>query len=858
MRRPLFMVCLCLVAIAAVRLWLYDFPDTDVPVDGKIVAVTGRVIQKDTQSFIIQVVSLSDAANLRQNIPFDENLICEYAEASETATDAANGGTSAKQERVCPRIGSMVSLQGLFRSFSEATNPGEFDAAMYYRTLGIGGKITDVRVVAQNEEYLVWRELLYQLRTYLINRLYSVFPQKEASVLAAILIGDKEELDKDVKDLYKENGIIHILSISGLHITMIGMSIYRLLRRFGVPVWLAAVCGGIILCLYGVMTGLSVSACRAIGMYLIRMLAEVVGRTYDMLTALAVMAAIMVCQNPLNLCHAGFLLSFGSVLGIGWFYPALLPEEKRNSPGRYEPQKWKRILSSLWCRQRRKLIQSITAGASITLFTLPIQLWFYYEVPTYSVFLNLLILPFMTPLMMTGLVAMFVPGTGIIGTITCLILQGYEYLCEHFQQLPFHTWNPGQPEISQIIVYYLLLLLVVYRKKVFRVLWRKKAFPMQWRRKAFPVKCRRNSLVWITKKILCAGEQPGKINEGVAEHKEFVKCHKRKGKAAKLEENGGSYVWNLGILTLSVILLTSHINSVTTVTFLDVGQGDCIVIELASGENFLFDCGSSNRSQVGKYVLLPFLKSKGIRQLDAVFVSHPDEDHSNGIIELLGFAQEEGINASQLVLPHIAKTLQDEQFAPLWKAAENTEIAGENLLFEGKCTVKQQVEQQVKQQGGIPVTYISTGDTFEIQGVTFLCLHPPKGYGQEDANVYSLCFYMDIVDGEFSALLTGDIEGDGEELLLQELKNHQLDDVTVLKVPHHGSKNSTGEAFLKQVQPRLAVISCGRNNSYGHPHAETVNRLERTGSTILTTSEYGAVTVEIEKEILVRSWLNPN
>ena len=429
---------------------------------------------------------------------------------------------------------------------------------------------------------------------------------------------------------------------------------------------------------------------------------------------------------------------------------------------------------------------------------------------------------------------------------------------------------------------------------------------------------RKNILVWITKKILCAskqdserqgtlyeeklgeqdaerqdrlyeekqgkqlaewkgrlyerqsGKQPGKINEGVAEHKEFVKCHKRKGKAAKLAENGGSYVWNLGILTLSVILLTSHINSVTTVTFLDVGQGDCIVIELASGENFLFDCGSSNRSQVGKYVLLPFLKSKGIRQLDAVFVSHPDEDHSNGIIELLEFAQEEGINVSQLVLPHIAKTLQDEQFAPLWKAAENTEIAGENLLFEGKCTVKQQVEQHVKQQveqqvkqhaeqqGGIPVTYISTGDTFEIQEVTFLCLHPPKGYGQEDGNVYSLCFYMDIVDGEFSALLTGDIEGDGEELLLQELKNHQLDDITVLKVPHHGSRYSTGEAFLKQVQPRLAVISCGRNNSYGHPHAETVNRLERTGSTIITTSEYGAVTVEIGKEILVRSWLNPD
>ncbi len=743
MRRPLFVVCLCLVAIAAVRLWWYDSrcpKEALFPAEDEVITVTGEVYQKDATSFVMQPFYFSGAGDSRQNIPFEQKLICEFGEEMAWSM---------------PEIGSVVTLQGTYRCFLHATNPGEFDVAGYYETLGICGKVTEITDFWQGEEYSVVRETLYQLRTAFKERMYMVFPRKEASVLTAMLLGDKDGLDEGVEELYKENGIIHILSISGLHITMIGMGIYQLLRRAGMPVWLAAICGGGILCLYGVMTGLSVSACRAIGMYLIRMLAEVVGRTYDMLTALGVIAAIMAWHNPMNLYNVGFLLSFGSIMGIGWFYPAILPKGKKRKPQRYEPRRWK-LLVRKWIQQvSQKGVQSILASTSITLFTLPIQLWFYYEVPTYSVIVNLLILPVMNLLMITGLVVVLLPGSGILGTVTCLILQVCEMVCKWFEQLPMHTWNPGRPQWWQVVAYYILLVVVVIGSK---------------------------------------------------------------------EDSIGKKLRKPIVLTVAVIVLVVRVSAGTTVTFLDVGQGECIVMQMASGEVFLFDCGSTSRKQVGKYVLLPFLKYNGIGHIDGIFVSHEDEDHVSGLKELFSCAKEEGIVIDRILLPDIRER----------------SVEGMNSL------------QSLLQESEAELAYLSEGFTFATEGASFLCVHPPAGYGAEDRNTGSLCCYIAFdkegnASDAFSLLLTGDVGGEGEQLLMQELKNRDISDVTILKVAHHGSGYSSAEEFLAVVKPQLSIISCGRNNSYGHPHPETLERLERVGSATLATPQCGAVTVHMEK-----------
>ncbi len=756
MRRPLFFVCLCLVAIAALRLW-WSPPEQETealcPENGQSVTVSGRICSKDNSTFLLDsIILLSDAADSRQEIQTFKNQkwICEY-EMSETD----NITTLLK-------IGSTVTVQGTFCTFRPASNPGEFDTQAYYRALGITGRMKESSVLSTGSHYSRCRETLYSIRQYFQNRLYTVFPEKEASILSAMLLGEKGELDREVKELYKRNGIIHILSISGLHITLIGMGLYKLLRRLGLPLWLSAVCAGCVLLLYGVLTGMGVSACRAIGMFVIRMGAEVIGRSYDMQTAVGVMAAILVWENPWYLCHAGFLLSFASVLGIALLAPAF--EYKRG--------------------------KGATAGIAVTLFTMPVQLWFYYEIPVWSLFLNLLILPFMSVVVATGIFVMILPGSGLLGTVTCLILKGYELLCLGFEKLPFHTWNPGKPVVWQVVLYYFVMLGISYlgrNRKRIRLLER------------------------YRKVIAFLKQHMGKIP--------FLESHMKKNRAPAIRK-----IVTVRLLALlAVLLFAVEIPADSRITFLDVGQGDCILLEMKTGETYLFDCGSSSRTKVGKYVLIPYLKSRGIRQIDAVFVSHADSDHCNGIIELMGAGEEEGIWVKQLVLPAVAEKQREQEFAKL------TEAAGQKTV----------------------ISYISAGMEWRQDELQIICLNPPKNCDTQDSNAYSECFYMKIgnpkAETTVSVLLTGDVAGTGELLLTEELTRRNIQSIDLLKVAHHGSAYSTKEDFLKTVHPRIAVISCGLNNRYGHPHAETLDRLHAADASIYQTPQSGAVTIKIKK-----------
>ncbi|MCM1326691.1 MAG: DNA internalization-related competence protein ComEC/Rec2 [Bacteroidales bacterium] len=736
MRRPLMWLCLCLIIIAALKQWICKGTADDGPLqEDREIVVTGRVYQKDRDYFYLDSISLeqeisynSEISNIanQQNIPLTYHMIGQSEEF-------------APEELL---LGSRVTVRGTLGSFRTATNPGEFDAAKYYRILKIGGKLTDVKLLAKSGDYSRWKEMLYGLKVYWRERLFRIFPEEEASVMAALLLGEKKGIDEEIKELYQRNGIVHILSISGLHITIIGMGIYELLRRLHAPTFPAALCGGCILLLYGIMTGFGVSTYRAVGMYLLRMAAEITGRTYDMLTAAALLAALMVWHNPLYLSHSGFLLSFGSVFGIGVFYPAFLDKETESRKNQRKEQQIfvRNVLRNLGSR----LYQSILACLSITIMTLPIQLWFYFEVPTYSIVLNMIVIPFMTVVILTGSVAMMAPGLGVIGTVDCLILQGYEALCRFFVSLPFSLWNPGHPKVWQIILYYLLLFgtLVIMKVKKFEN---------------------------TSKKI---------------------------------------------ILTVLVVVLTIifalNFEGEDSVTFLDVGQGDCICLRTKEGRVYLFDCGSSSRSQVGKYVLKPFLKYHGISHIDGIFVSHFDADHCNGLEELLENRAQWGFTVGQLYLSPTTDKCSEEK----WKDE-------------------------------ISAAHIYTGDSLKTGEITITCLHPSEDFVME-GNAASQCFYVDF--GENTLLLTGDVEKEGEESLLKELKERGIYHITVLKAAHHGSKNSTSKEFLKWAAPDLTVISCGRNNRYGHPHEELLGRLEEAQSSILRTQTSGAITLKFGRK----------
>lgn len=803
-KRPLLAVCAFLVAVAWLRLMSDGY---DSPPDGTLslrqleqgtaLCVVGQVCKKEEQKIWLQSVSVESISNkdqigqnqreqekidkypakqpdndqpgreqstLEQQVTCAEKMICELAE--ETALDAIP-------------LGAWVMVSGSFQTFSESANPGEFDAFTYYRSLSVGGQLKKAVLLGRNSDRWTIREAMYRLRLRLHGRLYTVFPEREASVMAALLLGEKTDTDKELKNLYKRCGILHILSISSLHITIIGMSLYKTLRRTGLPVAPCAVAGAVLLLLYGFLTGFSVSACRAIGMYLIRMLGEICGRTYDMLTAVGILAVAMVLYRPFYLENTGFLLSFSAVLGIGALYPAMAGKRSPVRPRYYgEPR------LRLWLRKTlRALRMNALSSLAATLATLPVQLWFFYEAPVLAVVINLLVLPFMKPMLIVGLFSL-IPGFGAAGILDRGILWWYETLCGLFDGLPFGSWNPGRPQPWQMLIYYMALGGIV-------LLGRR----------------RRRS--------------EGKSNEG--------KSGGGRGSGGKVSGQicrVSLGVWQAVLTVAAVAIFFIHPADRNQVIFLDVGQGDCCLIRTETGHNYLFDCGSSSRQKVGEYVLLPALKYYGITTLDGVFVSHPDVDHMNGIRELLELAADNHLKIKSLILPAVEQSARQEQFGELLEA-----VAERNEGQKTKQTTR--------------IVWVSAGDAWESGSVRFLCLHPEKESGTMNENAYSECFYVDF--GDFTLLLTGDVEGSGEEALLAELQRRRIGQLDLLKIAHHGSRNSTTEEFLQQLHPGAAIISCGSNNRYGHPHAELLNRLESAGVQWFCTKDYGAVIVETDK-----------
>lgn len=748
-----------------------------------------------------------------------------------------------------PEIGSLVILKGTLKNFQQPTNPGQFNAPFYYQILRISFRLNQAEIQVKSDRFYKIAEGLYQLRRKAGSKVDALLPEQEASVMKTMLLGEKGILDEEIKGLYQRNGIAHILAISGLHISMIGMGLYQLLRRAGLKIKLSAILASMIIVLYGMMTGFAVSAIRAIAMFLLQMLAQILGRTYDRITALAVAAVLVLVEQPLYLFHSGFQFSFLCVLGISLILP---------------------VLGNV--RKGKKLFE----GVALMAVTLPVYLGVFYQIPVYSMFLNFIVLPMMSILMGAGIVMILaaflctplaIPAAWLITGI----LMVYERLGLFTEKLPHHYWTPGCPAKWQLAVYVAILIIIAVlgRTKRKAVLYQRDCIHKEYIHKD----CihRRGG---CAKEIL--QEDPPCHEVLQYEKSQYEMQNKR---IRRIACHGGKWISTYGIpvgicwgfLLLGVVILTWRFRPELQVTFLDVGQGDCIFLQTEDGASYLTDGGSSSVSKVGKYRMIPFLKYQGASQIKAVFVSHADSDHYNGIAELLEQAELEGIRVENLVLTDIADECRSEGYEEL------VELAGQN---------------------GITVQLLHEGQQLQDGELLFQCLHPSKGYRAEDLNETSMVLL--VTYREFSMLLTGDVQGAGEEHLTQELQdwkepgvtqmqdvirisgeeesmeeesiederieeqieekrpqnkigaNHAETELTILKVAHHGSKNSTSEEFLKAANPKLAIISCGEGNRYGHPHEETLERLEKVDIPWFCTKDYGAITVTVDDKSRVQ------
>lgn len=715
--RPLCFVCLCFLMIQAIILIaISGKSSTEIPASSifydekeKSVFIHGQVYKKTSLSKF-QVLYLKNNSVSDSNIMvYDDNFI-EVA------------------------IEQNVSLQGTTRCFDAARNPGNFDQRLYYAKQDIYGIVWCDKVLEISGEKNHLMESLYQFKMKWKENIYEVMDEEQGSILAAMLLGEKGDMEPEMKELYQKNGIGHILAISGLHISFIGLGIYKIIRRTGLGYISAGVLAILVLSLYTLIIGFSVSVIRAYVMLLFRIGADMSGHVYDMITALMVAAGVTVGMQPLYLMDAGFLLSYGAILGILFVLP---------------------ILEDIF-RCRKKFLSGVLASVGINVMLFPIMLWFYYEIPTYSLLLNFIIIPLTSVLLgmgMTGsLMGLIIWPAGNLCLYICkFILYVFEVLNRVGSKLPCWRIVVGQPKMWQMILYYIILMIgiIVIRKRRNRT----------QRRVMFS--------------ILCAS------------------------------------------LSFATFLMAYRPAGNLTVTMLDVGQGDAIFLRGPKGNTYLIDGGSSDVEGLGKYRMEPFLKSQGVGTLDYVFVTHGDTDHCSGIEEMLK-RQDVGVEIRRLVLP--ANWKEDDALIEL---------------------------AQIAKESGVPVVMIEAGKCIAEGKLQLECIQPATSDLHLSGNAGSLVLSAEF--GEFSMLFTGDVEAEGENVLVRRLAGQRF---TVLKVAHHGSKNSTTEAFLQNVKPEVAIISAGEGNSYGHPHKETIRRLQNTGCQILETVKNGAITLQTDGNTL--------
>ena len=663
------------------------------------------------------------------------------------------------------KIGNIIKVMGKLRQFEKAANKGNFDSRKYYLSLGFYGKIEAGTIEVINSDYSGIRQGLYELRMEIIERLeklcsdnkgiFSIINNKNG-IIGAIILGDKTDLDSDIKELYSVSGIAHILAISGLHISFIGMAIYRLLRRRFRFLFSATVSIPVVLS-FGIMSGFGISTIRAIIMFILKIIGEVLGRKYDAITAISLAGLVLLVQNPFVVCNSGFQMSFGAIIAIVLILPIV--EEILNTDN--------------------KIIKVLSANFTISLVMNPILAWNYYELPTFSFLLNIVVVPLMSVVIVSSIAGIFCScimfGFGKVVIFPgCGILELYTFLCNIINKSSVASIVVGQPKVTIIIVYYAILLVVLFGLKNIRTKYTR-------------AEKERNII---------------KKETGLVLEKKAKKERRIKGQNVKLR-----LACIVGFLLLNCLIYYIP-NPGFYITFINVGQGDGILIHGDNGTKVMVDGGSTSEKQVAKNCIVPYLKAEGIGTIDYSIITHTDKDHISGILEILENNNSNRIRIKNLVMPDI--NMKDDTY---------------NELIE-KAKLKK-----------INVLYIKKGDTLSLGKTKIKCIYPETTTTASDKNDY--CTVLSVKNKTSKILLTGDISKEIEEKIKDDIEENY----TVLKVAHHGSNYSSSEKFLKKVNPKYSIISVGKNNSYGHPGNETMERLRKQGGAIYRTDEKGGITI---------------
>ena len=685
--------------------------------------------------------------------------------------------------RAC-RIGGRVTLSGKASLPEPATNPGQYDAqkASYVRHTYL--KLSDVKLKGTDQKHgNLFLNALAFLRLSLRKGAEQIFGPRNSALMSAIVLGDRSGLDAETRQLFQDGGILHVLAVSSLHVTLLGLTLYQILRRLRQSFLVSALASGFLVVSYCLMTGSSYSAVRAGVMFLLWLGSQITGRTFDRLTALGAAAILILLRQPLALTDAGFLLSFGCILSLALLEP---------------------VFSDIW-NPRHALSRRLSGALALQAGVLPCVLWFYCQTTPYGILVGLIVLPSMSLVMFFGTIGIlaglliplgsfFLTSARLAGGPCGYLLDLFRLLCRLAQRLPGDVLITGRPPVWKMVLYYVCLL----------------------------------SFCLIIR---------------LPDRKTFLKNRKK------------IRVLHAGLLLSLFLLMLIQRKPAFRFTCLDVGQGSCALVE-QDGLTMLFDCGSSSVKDVWRRRVEPALKFYGISHIDLLFLSHADGDHISGAQELLSgmHGMLPGAACFRRMPPEGISSAQtgDLTLVQRFSAAQAGGIRiGRILLPQTDVTSDGPGMAEViaaARRFNIPISTVSEGAEFQHGQLHLRVISPSPGRmtGSDNED----CIVLSLSWKNIRILFTGDLEKEGEEKFTRAYQDAALfspprghsetNSRTILLAGHHGSRNATSEGFLSLVRPDLVLISCGRNNRYGHPAAAMLKRLEDRGLPCFRTDQSGA------------------
>ncbi len=718
-------------------------------------------------------------------------------------------------------------------------NPGttNFDELLEYRGYDANGLVKSALLMERLEDGARNRllSLLYAIRANAIAVILRSFTQPTAGILAAALFGNQHFLAQETAESFRIGGTFHLLVISGLHVAMLALIVAWLTAKLFASRGLRCALMLALLWAYTLMIGAQPAITRATVMLTFVLIGQLIFRTAPGANTLAAAALVLLAWQPRDLFNPGFQLSFLTVLMIvmvtvpllervqnlgEWQPSALTPYPPRaprwlswgaeflhwneaefriemsKAPIRYRLEK-ARAAQWLSATNRGRFVQqsirwtmtTMLATVVVQIGLLPMMIAQFHRVSFVSPLTNAIQSAFMFALMIVG--AVYLLLYSVVGSVLmklAFVVNGIGWLTAHaadwllvWRKLNFRVPDYGANSAGLYAVYFALALVLV---------------------------------------LALSFWNPFSLHRRDAENSQRL----RKGVLAFLS------LCAMALIVLIVILVWHpHPHEFEkgrlSITFLDVGQGDAMLLAFPSGKLMLLDSGGripmdlalaegeevfiEDRISIGEAAVSPYLWQRGIKRLDFIAASHGHSDHVQGFADI---GQSFAIGAALTgVIPS-----EDKQFETFRQAV---------TLTHGS------------------LQSIARGDHLDIDGVRVEVLTPFRDAltASQAANNQSLTLRLRF--GQRVFLLTGDIEKEIEARLVAENEDLKTD---VLKVAHHGSRSSSTRAFLERAQPVMAVISAAYPSPFNHPHAETMTGLTATGTRILQTSRCGAITISTD------------